>query len=191
MIKYKFLQIQATLLQFIKRIYGSYGRYKKAASEIANITKIIDDIAMQTNILALNASAEAARAGDQGKGFAVVAAEVRNLAQTSQASVKSITNIVNNSLEKINEGSSKIKETMDALEDITNKAKESSYIVSQMVESSTEQDASAREVQNAVSSVDISAEQNTDLVRTNADIVIDMEKETQKLADLMKFFSFK
>ena len=60
-----------------------------------------------------------------------------------------------------------------------------------MVESSTEQDASAREVQNAVSSVDISAEQNTDLVRTNADIVIDMEKETQKLADLMKFFSFK
>ena len=111
------------MLQFIKRIYGSYGRYKKAASEIANITKIIDDIAMQTNILALNASAEAARAGDQGKGFAVVAAEVRNLAQTSQASVKSITNIVNNSLEKINEGSSKIKETMDALEDITNKAK--------------------------------------------------------------------
>ena len=163
----------------------------KAASEIASITKIIDDIAMQTNILALNASVEAARAGDQGKGFAVVAAEVRNLAQTSQASVKSITNIVNNSLEKINEGNNKIKETMDALEDITNKAKESSYIVSQIVESSTEQDASAREVQSAVNSVDISAEQNTDLVRTNADIVVDMEKETQKLADLMKFFSFK
>ena len=163
----------------------------KATAEISNITKIIDDIAMQTNILALNASVEAARAGDQGKGFAVVAAEVRNLAQTSQASVKSITNIVNNSLEKINEGNNKIKETMDALEDITNKAKESSYIVSQMVESSTEQDASAREVQSAVNSVDISAEQNTDLVRTNADIVVDMEKETQKLADLMKFFSFK
>ena len=163
----------------------------KATAEISNITKMIDDIAMQTNILALNASVEAARAGDQGKGFAVVAAEVRNLAQTSQASVKSITNIVNNSLEKINEGNNKIKETMDALEDITNKAKESSYIVSQMVESSTEQDASAREVQSAVNSVDISAEQNTDLVRTNADIVVDMEKETQKLADLMKFFSFK
>ena len=163
----------------------------KATAEISNITKMIDDIAMQTNILALNASVEAARAGDQGKGFAVVAAEVRNLAQTSQASVKSITTIVNNSLEKINEGNNKIKETMDALEDITNKAKESSYIVSQMVESSTEQDASAREVQSAVNSVDISAEQNTDLVRTNADIVVDMEKETQKLADLMKFFSFK
>ena len=161
----------------------------KATAEISNITKMIDDIAMQTNILALNASVEAARAGEQGKGFAVVAAEVRNLAQTSQESVKNITNIVNNSIEKINEGNSKIKETMDALEDITNKAKESSDIVSQMVESSTQQDASAREVQSAVNSVDISAEQNTHLVKTNADIVIDMEKETEKLADLMKFFS--
>ncbi|PCG21125.1 methyl-accepting chemotaxis protein [Brachyspira sp. G79] len=161
----------------------------KATAEISNITKMIDDIAMQTNILALNASVEAARAGEQGKGFAVVAAEVRNLAQTSQESVKNITNIVNNSIEKINEGNSKIKETMDALEDITNKAKESSDIVSQMVESSTQQDASAREVQSAVNSVDISAEQNTALVKTNADIVIDMEKETEKLADLMKFFS--
>ncbi|ASJ21903.1 methyl-accepting chemotaxis protein [Brachyspira hampsonii] len=163
----------------------------KATAEISNITKIIDDIAMQTNILALNASVEAARAGEQGKGFAVVAAEVRNLAQTSQESVKNITNIVNNSIEKIQDGNKKIKETMDALEDITNKAKESSYIVSQMVESSTQQDASAREVQSAVNSVDISAEQNTNLVKTNADIVIDMEKETEKLADLMKFFSLK
>ncbi|MCZ9886365.1 methyl-accepting chemotaxis protein [Brachyspira hyodysenteriae] len=163
----------------------------KATSEISNITKIIDDIAMQTNILALNASVEAARAGEQGKGFAVVAAEVRNLAQTSQESVKNITNIVNTSIEKIQDGNKKIKETMDALEDITNKARESSYIVSQMVESSTEQDASAREVQSAVNSVDISAEQNTNLVKTNADIVIDMEKETEKLADLMKFFSLK
>ncbi|WP_297204144.1 methyl-accepting chemotaxis protein [uncultured Brachyspira sp.] len=162
----------------------------KATAEISNITKMIDDIAMQTNILALNASVEAARAGEQGKGFAVVAAEVRNLAQTSQESVKNITNIVNNSIEKIKEGNLKIKETMEALEDITNKAKESSYIVNQMVESSTQQDASAREVQSAVSSVDISAEQNTNLVKTNADIVIDMEKETEKLADLMKFFHF-
>ena len=63
----------------------------EASAKIKNITKTIEDIAFQTNILALNASVEAARAGDQGRGFAVVASEVRNLAQNSQASAKDIT----------------------------------------------------------------------------------------------------
>ncbi|CRF34458.1 methyl-accepting chemotaxis protein [Brachyspira suanatina] len=72
-----------------------------ASSKIKDITKIIEDIAFQTNILALNASVEAARAGEQGKGFAVVAAEVRNLAQTTQTSVKSITDLIENVYEKI------------------------------------------------------------------------------------------
>ena len=73
----------------------------EASTKIKNITKIIEDIAFQTNILALNAAVEAARAGDQGKGFAVVASEVRNLAQTTQSSVKDITDLVDNTNEKI------------------------------------------------------------------------------------------
>ena len=73
----------------------------EASSKIKDITKIIEDIAFQTNILALNASVEAARAGEQGKGFAVVASEVRNLAQTTQTSVKSITDLIENVYNKI------------------------------------------------------------------------------------------
>ncbi|KLI16196.1 hypothetical protein SU46_09495, partial [Brachyspira hyodysenteriae] len=65
-----------------------------ASAKIKNITKVIEDIAFQTNILALNASVEAARAGDQGRGFAVVASEVRNLAQNSQTSAKDITLLI-------------------------------------------------------------------------------------------------
>lgn len=66
----------------------------KASEEITNITKVIGEIADETNLLSLNASIEAARAGDSGKGFAVVALEIGKLAQTSVDSVKHIDNLV-------------------------------------------------------------------------------------------------
>ncbi|WP_260847771.1 methyl-accepting chemotaxis protein [Brachyspira hyodysenteriae] len=83
----------------------------QASEKIKDITKIIEDIAFQTNILALNASVEAARAGDQGKGFAVVASEVRNLAQTTQASVKDITELVDNTSQKIDTATQTAKQS--------------------------------------------------------------------------------
>lgn len=70
------------------------------SKKIANITSIIESIAFQTNILALNASVEAARAGDQGKGFAVVASEVRNLSTNVSNAAKDISNIVNETTKK-------------------------------------------------------------------------------------------
>ncbi|OEJ20599.1 chemotaxis protein, partial [Brachyspira hampsonii] len=85
----------------------------QASDKIKDITKIIEDIAFQTNILALNASVEAARAGTQGKGFAVVASEVRNLAQTTQSSVKDITSLVDNTAEKIDTATNTARESQE------------------------------------------------------------------------------
>lgn len=81
------------------------------AEEIVNIIDVIDDIAEQTNQLALNASIEAARAGEQGKGFAVVAGEVRSLAARSTTATRSITELLETIQQEANHASVCLEKT--------------------------------------------------------------------------------
>ena len=100
----------------------SMERIQAESGKIAQIIKVIDSIAFQTNILALNAAVEAARAGDAGMGFAVVADEVRNLAQRSAQAARDTTGLIEKSVRSASEGTERLAGLAEAFRAITENA---------------------------------------------------------------------
>ncbi len=160
-----------------------------ASSKIKDITKIIEDIAFQTNILALNASVEAARAGEQGKGFAVVAAEVRNLAQTTQTSVKSITDLIENVYEKIDKATGTARESQEIFIEIQNKIDDASKIMEGISNSAVEQQNGIDQVKIAIAEMDSTTQKNAALVEeatASAELLFAQSKELMDAIHLFK-----
>ncbi|AEM20780.1 methyl-accepting chemotaxis protein McpB [Brachyspira intermedia PWS/A] len=170
--------------QMIEDVYES-------SAKIKNITKVIEDIAFQTNILALNASVEAARAGDQGRGFAVVASEVRNLAQNSQASAKDITLLIDDIYEKINKSAEMARHSQEIFNNIESKIEETSKIMNDISHTAVEQEAGVDQVNTAVAKMDSITQQNAALVEEATSASKSLLDQAKHLEDLMSFFRVK
>ncbi|WPC36651.1 methyl-accepting chemotaxis protein [Brachyspira hyodysenteriae] len=160
----------------------------EASTKIKNITKIIEDIAFQTNILALNAAVEAARAGDQGKGFAVVASEVRNLAQTTQSSVKDITNLVDSAYEKITKATESARESQEIFKDIQDKIDVTSKIMDDISTTALEQQTGVQQVNKAITDMDAVTQQNAALVEHTSASSSSLLSQAEELVNAMSFF---
>ncbi|PCG20761.1 methyl-accepting chemotaxis protein [Brachyspira sp. G79] len=160
----------------------------EASEKIKNITKTIEDIAFQTNILALNASVEAARAGDQGRGFAVVASEVRNLAQNSQASAKDITLLIENIYDKINKSAETARESQKIFDDIQSKIENTAKIMQEISTTAVEQQTGVDQVNIAVSKIDSITQQNASLVDETSTSAKELLEQAQNLKQIMTFF---
>ncbi len=160
-----------------------------SSKKIAEIIKVIDDIAFQTNLLALNAAVEAARAGDQGRGFAVVASEVRNLAGRSATAAKEIKVLIEDSVEKVAEGSRLVDESGKSLTDISTSVKKASVMVTEIAAASKEQSEGIEQVNRALLQMDEMTQQNASLVEEAAASSEAMGAQAQELSDLVSYFN--
>ncbi len=132
----------------------------KASEETQKVVKTIDEIAFQTNLLALNAAVEAARAGEAGAGFAVVADEVRNLALRSASAAKNTAVLIEDTVRKINDGSSLVVTTNKAFDDVAVSASKVGELLGEIAASSHEQAQGIEQVAGAASAMDKITQQN-------------------------------
>ncbi len=152
-----------------------------AMKKIADKITVIGEIAEKTDLLAINAAIEAARAGEQGKGFAVVAAEVRKLAENSQAAAKEINDLSKSSV-RIADDSGKL------LQKIVPDIQKTAVLVQEIAAASLEQNAGASQVNSAIMQLNIVTQKNAAAAEEMSSSAEELSSQADQLKSILSFY---
>ncbi|PXW48251.1 methyl-accepting chemotaxis protein-2 (aspartate sensor receptor) [Erwinia sp. AG740] len=172
----------------VTNVVSTMNEIATSSRRISEITLVINGIAFQTNILALNAAVEAARAGEQGRGFAVVAGEVRSLAQRSAQAAKEIETLINESVTRVNTGSTQVESAGKTMGEIIRSISHVHDIMGEIASASDEQSRGINQISSAVAEMDATTQQNAALVEQSSAAANSLEEQAQALEQAVSIF---
>jgi methyl-accepting chemotaxis protein len=167
----------ASMVASMKEIKGS-------SSQISRIMRTVDEIAFQTNILALNAAVEAARAGEAGLGFAVVADEVRNLAQRSAEASRDTSGLIEQSVQKTQQGAEKLDGVAAAIRAIEGQVVNTKHLIEQVNQASREQAMSVAQIGESIQHMETITQEAAAIAQENAAASEQMSAQAQTAQEL-------
>jgi aerotaxis receptor len=159
-----------------------------ASRKMSDIVELMESITFQTNLLALNAAVEAARGGEAGRGFAVVAQEVRALAQRSANAAKDIRTLIEDSLDKVDDGAKLVNRAGETMESIVKSVHLVTDLVSSIMAANREQSTGIEQITRAVADMDVVTQRDSAMADQLIDVAADVRFQSTRVLEAISAF---
>jgi aerotaxis receptor len=177
--------------EVVQEVVARMGNIADASRRMSDIVSLMQEITFQTNLLALNAAVEAARAGESGRGFAVVAQEVRALAQRSANAAKEIKTLIEDSLQKVDDGVQLVQRADETMESVVKSVRLVTSLVTDIMTANQGQSAGIEQVTRAVSDMDAVTQRDSALAEQLIDVARELRFQAGRMLEAIAAFEMR